>query len=70
VPDVVHFPPPAGTEQYAPGAAAAVVALCVWPVVWPLIQIGRLADMDGEKIEDALELKEPIQVGRPSGSGV
>jgi hypothetical protein len=49
------------------GAAVLPLALALAPLVAPLVEVARFAGMDAQRIEDAVRLKEPLQV-RPVDS--
>lgn len=47
----------------AAGAAAVLpVAAAAWPIVAPLREISQLAGMSAAQIEEAVRVKEPVQV--------
>jgi hypothetical protein len=50
----------AGAAALAVGLAAAAAVL--WPVVGPLVEVWQFSKLDGPAVEDAVAVKEPIQV--------
>ncbi len=53
---------PGEVVDYVPAAIGAVAVLCVLPLVWPVWAVGALAEKKGDAIEEAVAVKEPIQV--------
>jgi hypothetical protein len=57
----------AGAAAFA--VAAAVAAGVLWPVLGPLAEVWRFSRLDGPAVEEAVAVKEPIQVRRGAGGG-
>ena len=51
-------------EVPALAAAVAAVGLASWPLVGPLLEIKQLSSMPPMQIEEAVNLKEPVQVSK------
>lgn len=60
---------PVEVVDYVPAAIGAVAVLSALPLVWPGLAIGALADKKGDAIEEAVAVKEPIQVCVRVGDG-
>lgn len=54
---------PPAFDAGAAGTAAATAAALLWPIVAPLLEVARFADMSPEQIEDAVAVKQPIDQG-------
>lgn len=44
-------------------ASAAAATACLWPLLGPLCEVSKFADMSATEVEEAVRVKQPIQEG-------